>query len=153
MPVDVGREAPDFELRDQHGQPVRLSDYRGKKGVLVVFYPSSFTRVCGAELSALRDDLPSFRNEDTALLAVSCDAPPVQRRWAEEEGYDFPLLSDFWPHGQVARAYGVFDERLGVALRGTFVIDRDGVVRYRTLNTVAEARDPAEYRVALAALG
>lgn len=152
MPVDVGQEAPDFELRDQHGQPVRLSDYRGKKHVVVVFYPWSFTRVCGAELCALRDDLPSFQNEGTQVLAVSCDSPPVQRRWAEDEGYEFPVLSDFWPHGQVARTYGVFDERLGVALRGTFVIDRDGVVRYATLKPVPEARDQAEYTRVLADL-
>lgn len=151
-PIRVGHQAPDFELPDQHGQPVRLSDYRGKKNVVVVFYPLTFTRVCQAEMCALRDDLPSFHNEHTQLLAVSCEPSPTHRRWAEEQSYGFPLLADFWPHGQAARAYGVFDERLGVALRGTFILDRDGIVRYTAVNAMSDARDQQEYEKVLAEL-
>ena len=152
-PVDVGDEAPDFELRDQHNQPVRLSDYRGKRHVTVLFYLWAFSTVCDRELCAIRDDLAAFHNERAALLAVSCDAPPVHRRQVEEDGYAFPLLSDFWPHGEVAGRYGVFDRRFGVARRATFLVDRDGFVRYATVNEVAEPRDPAALKAAIAALG
>ncbi len=152
MPVDLGAQAPDFELRDQHNQPVRLADYRGKRHVTVVFYLMAFSRICDRELGGLRDDLAAFDNDEAALLAVSCDAPATHRRQAEEDGYRFPLLSDFWPHGDVARRYGVFDERFGVARRATFLVDRDGVVRYRTVNGIADARDLDELKEALASL-
>jgi mycoredoxin-dependent peroxiredoxin len=151
--IQVGDEAPDFELRDQHGQPVRLSDYRGKKAVVLVFYPFAFTKTCQGELCSLRDDLGTFANEEAQLLTVSVDSPAAHRAWGEQQGYTFPLLADFWPHGEVARAYGVFDERFGVALRGTFVIDTEGVVRYRVVNPISEARDQEEVAKVLAELG
>ena len=151
--AEIGRPAPDFELADQHGTPVRLSSFRGRRNVVLVFYPWSFSSVCGGELAALRDDAGSFVNDTTQLLAVSADSKFVQRAFAERDGYEFPLLADFWPHGGVARAYGVFDETLGAALRGTFVIDRDGVLRWSVLNCIPDARDPADYRRALAELG
>lgn len=152
MPVETGVIAPDFELPDQSNQPVKLSDFRGKKHVVLLFYPLSFTRVCSNELCTLRDDLDAYQNDAAQLLAVSVDSPPVHRRFAESEGFDFPLLADFWPHGEVARRYGVFDEDFGVALRGTFVIDTDGVVRYTTVNAVPDARDPEEVKAVLAQL-
>jgi peroxiredoxin len=152
MSVEVGQEAPDFELRDQHGQPVRLSDYRGKRNVVLVFYPFSFSRTCEGELCSLRDEFDDFVGADAQVLAVSVDSPFVQRRWAEDKGYQFPVLADFWPHGAVARGYGVFDEQLGVAHRGTFVIDRDGVVRWQTRSAISDARDQSAYKDALAAL-
>jgi mycoredoxin-dependent peroxiredoxin len=152
MPLEVGQEAPDFELPDQHRQPVRLSDYKGKKNVVIVFYPLSFTGVCEGEMCGLRDDLSAWQNDDAQLLAVSVDSPAVHKQWAEQQGFDFPLLSDFWPHGEVARRYGVFDDGIGVALRGTFICDRDGVVRYRTVNAVPDARDQEEYKRVLAEL-
>jgi peroxiredoxin len=153
MAVDVGDEAPDFELKDQTGQPVRLSDYRGKKAVVLVFYPFTFTGVCEGELCSIRDEIDVFQSEDVQTLAVSVDSPFAHRVWAEQQGYQFPLLSDFWPHGEVARAYGVFDEALGCALRGTFVIDRDGVVTYTVVNGLPDARDQQAYKDALAAVG
>ncbi|GCE01229.1 peroxiredoxin [Embleya hyalina] len=152
MTVEIGSEAPDFELRNQHGECVRLADFRGEKNVLLVFYPFAFTSVCTAELGALRDGLPAFRNDDAQVLAVSCDAPFSLRVFAEAEGYEFPLLSDFWPHGAAARAYGVFAEDKGCALRASFVIDRDGVIRWSVVNAMPDARDRTEYHRALAAL-
>jgi mycoredoxin-dependent peroxiredoxin len=151
--VQIGQQAPDFELRDQTGQPVRLSDYRGKKAVLLVFYPASFTGVCEAELCGIRDSMDVYRNEQVETLAISVDAPPAHQRWAREQGFDFPLLSDFWPHGEVARIYGVFDERLGVAMRGTFLVDRDGEVVYTDRNPLAEERDQETWMTALREVG
>jgi mycoredoxin-dependent peroxiredoxin len=153
MSVSIGDDAPDFELKDQTGQPVRLSDYRGKKAVVLVFYPASFTGVCESELCAIRDRLDTFRNDDVETLAVSVDSPPAHRRWAEEQGFDFPLLSDFWPHGEVARIYDVFDEQLGIAVRGTFIVDRSGKVIYTDRNPIPEARDPETWQTALEEIG
>jgi peroxiredoxin len=150
--VAVGDEAPDFTLRDQHNQEVTLSSFRGRQAVVLVFYPLTFTAICGGEMCALREDLAAFQNEGAQLLAVSVDSVHAHRVWAEQEGFAFPLLADFWPHGQVARDYGVFDDALGFALRGTFVIDRDGVVRWKVVHGVRDARDLEDYRGALAAL-
>jgi len=148
----VGELAPDFELVDQHGTPVRLSSFRGHRNVLLVFYPWSLSRVCTGELCVLRDDLASFQNDDAQLLAVSIDSKYVQREFADREGFEFPVLADFWPHGEVARRYGVFDDVAGVALRGTFVIDRKGIVRWSVLRAIPDARDAQDYRGALAEL-
>jgi mycoredoxin-dependent peroxiredoxin len=148
----VGELAPDFELLDQHGTPVRLSSFRGRRNVLLVFYPWSFSGVCTGELCVLRDDLGSFQNDDAQLLAVSIDSKYVQRVFADREGFEFPVLADFWPHGEVAQRYGVFDDVAGAALRGTFVIDREGIVRWSVLRGIPQARDPQEYRRVLAEL-
>lgn len=152
MQAAVGQPAPDFELRNQHREKIRLSQFRGERNVVVVFYPFSFTGVCTGELCSLRDDIADFDNDDVTLLAISCDSAAVQARFAEAEGYTFSVLSDFWPHGAVAQAYGVFDERLGCPLRGTFVIDREGIIRWSTVNAIPDARELDDYREALAAL-
>jgi mycoredoxin-dependent peroxiredoxin len=152
MPVEIGQEAPDFVLKDQDGATRRLSDFRGDKHVVVVFYPLAFSGICTAELCQLRDDLPAFENDDVATVAVSVDSPYVLRAFADKQGYRFTLLSDFWPHGATARAYGVFNEERGFANRGTFIVDKQGVVRYLTVHQPAEPRDPEEYRKALAGL-
>ncbi|MEU6779518.1 peroxiredoxin [Nonomuraea angiospora] len=144
-PAEVGALAPDFELQDQHGTPVSLAQFRGTK-VVLVFYPLAFSGICHGELSALRDQ-PLDRAQ---LLTVSVDSMFTHRAWADREGYTFPLLSDFWPHGQVARAYGVFDEAKGFALRGTFIIDGEGVIRWSVVNPTSAARDIADYAKALA---
>ena len=150
--VAVGTEAPDFELRDQHAQSHRLSSYRGEKNVVLVFYPFAFTGVCTGELCAIRDELSTLQDDNTVVLAVSCDTVPTLRVFAEREGFDYPLLSDYWPHGEVAKAYGVFNEALGAAERGTFIIDKQGVVRWTVHNAVPDARDLADYQKALAEL-
>ncbi|MGW7051308.1 peroxiredoxin [Streptomyces sp. NPDC054887] len=148
MAIEVGTPAPDFVLKDNHGRTVRLSDFRDPgdaRNVVLLFYPFAFTGVCTGELRALNDDLARFVNDDVQLLAVSTDSIHTLRVYAEQEGFEYPLLSDFWPHGAASRAYGVFDEHKGCAVRGTFVIDRAGVVRWSVLNAMSDARDPAEY--------
>jgi peroxiredoxin (alkyl hydroperoxide reductase subunit C) len=152
MPIQVGEEAPDFELKDQDGQARRLSEFRDKKNVVLVFYPLAFSGICTSELCQLRDDLTSFDNEETTTVGVSVDSPYVLKAFAEREGYGFRLLSDFWPHGAVARTYGVFNEERGFAIRGTFIVDKRGVVRHTVVHQPSEARDPEEYRRALAEL-
>jgi mycoredoxin-dependent peroxiredoxin len=152
MAVEVGDQAPDFELKDQHGTPVRLSSLRGKKNVVLVFYPLAFSGVCTGELRSLRDEFPEVNRDDVELLTVSVDSGFTHRAWADAEHYNFELLSDFWPHGSVAKSYGVFDETMGVATRGTFIIDKEGVVRWKVVNPIPQARDIAEYQKALAAL-
>lgn len=145
----IGTEAPDFEVRDQHGQPWRLSDYRGKKNVVLVFIPFAFSRGCTGELCAIGEDLSEFQNDDTQVVSISCDSPFTLKAWAEKERYDFPMLSDFWPHGGVSSLYGVFDERVGSATRSTFLIDREGVLRWKVLNGW-DLRDTDSYKAALA---
>jgi peroxiredoxin len=149
MAIQVGEKAPDFELKDNHGRTVKLSDFRGDKNVVVLFYPFAFTGVCTGELCEVRDNLPKFADRDTAVLAVSNDSIHTLRVFAEQEGLEYPLLSDFWPHGEVSRAYGVFDEDKGCAVRGTFVIDKEGVVRWTVVNALPDARDLNEYVKAL----
>jgi peroxiredoxin len=152
MAVEVGQEAPDFELKDQHGKLVRLSSFRGEKNVVLVFYPLAFSGVCTGELCALRDEFPEVSREDVELLTVSVDSTFVLRKWSDTENFGFGLLSDFWPHGGAATLYGVFDEDKGVATRGTFVIDKSGVVRWKVVNPIPQARDIAEYQKAIADL-
>ena len=152
MAIDVGDEAPDFELEDQDRQKVRLSSFRGAKTVVVVFYPLAFTGTCQAELCAIRDAIEDFSSDEVQTLAISCDSGPVHAKWAAEQGYTFPLLADFWPHGEVARAYGVLQEDIGLALRGTFIVDKQGRVAYRVVNGIPHARDLEEYRTVLAGL-
>ncbi len=152
MAIEVGDQAPDFELLDQHRNPVRLSSFRGDKNVIVVFYPLAFTGVCQGEMCAIRDSLADFSSGDVQTLAISVDSGAVHAQWAAEQGYTFPLLSDFWPHGAVARSYGVLQEELGLALRGTFIVDRQGKVAYKVVNAVPDARDLDHYRAVLATL-
>lgn len=149
MAIQVGDKAPDFELKDNHGATVRLSDFRGRKNVVVLFYPFAFTGVCTGELCEVRDHLPQFSDRETEVLAVSNDSIHTLRVFAEQENLEYPLLSDFWPHGNVSRAYGVFDEDKGCAVRGTFIIDKEGVVRWTVVNALPDARDLTEYVKAL----
>jgi peroxiredoxin len=153
MPAEIGQPAPEFTLKDQNGNDVALADFRDTKAVALVFYPFTFTGVCEGELCRLRDDYSQFEEAGVQVLAVSCDSRHAQRVWAEQQGYTFPVLSDFWPHGAVARAYGVFNEELGCAIRATFVIGRDGVIvdEFRT-ESLGEARAASRYTEALAKL-
>lgn len=150
--LTVGTAAPDFTLRDQNQQPVTLRDFRGDKNVLVVFFPLAFTGICQGELDQLRDHLPSYANDDSAVLTISVGPPPTHKVWAVESGFLFPVLSDFWPHGAVSQAYGVFNDETGFANRGTFVVDRSGIIRFAEMKQPGEARDPRVWIDALAAL-
>ncbi len=152
MALEIGTAAPDFAVKDQHGQVVSLSSFKGQKNVVLLFYPFSFTGTCTGELCAMRDDLSAFQNDDAELLAVSCDSPFTQRVFAEKEGYNFPVLSDFWPHGAVATAYGIFNEEKGCAIRATFIIDKEGIIRWTVINGMGDARNAGDYKTALAAL-
>lgn len=152
MAIDVGDEAPDFELMDQDRNPVRLSSFRGRKSVVVVFYPLAFTGVCQGEMCAIRDSIADFDSDDVQTLAISVDSGPVHAKWAAEQGYTFPLLADFWPHGEVARSYGVLQEDIGLALRGTFIVDKQGTVAYKVVNAIPDPRDLDDYRKVLADL-
>jgi peroxiredoxin len=152
MAVEIGDQAPDFELKDQHGTPVRLSSFRGSKNVVLVFYPLAFSGVCTGELCAMRDEFPEVTRDDVELLTVSVDSTYALRSWSDQENFGFGLLSDFWPHGAVAKLYGVFEENMGIATRGTFIIGKDGAVRWKVVNPIPQARDIAEYQKALAAL-
>ncbi|WP_026542348.1 peroxiredoxin [Paenarthrobacter nicotinovorans] len=146
-----GQPAPDFELVNQFGEPVRLSNYRDRN-VVVVFYPFAFSGICTGELCEIRDNIAAFEDSNAVVLAVSVDSKFTLRAYAQQESYGFDLLADFWPHGAVARTYGVFDDVSGMALRGTFIIDAEGIIRYVVVNPRGQARDLAEYRQALAAL-
>jgi peroxiredoxin (alkyl hydroperoxide reductase subunit C) len=150
--LEPGTEAPDFTLKDQNGQPVSLSDFRAAKDVLLVFFPLAFTGICQGELDEIRDKLPSYQNDDTATLAISVGPPPTHKVWATQSGFTFPVLADFWPHGAVATAYGVFNSDAGFANRGTFVVDRSGIIRFAEMKEPGEARDQAVWTDALSAL-
>jgi mycoredoxin-dependent peroxiredoxin len=150
--LEVGDTAPDFTLKDQHNGEVTLASFKGNQAVVLLFYPATFTGVCRGELRAVQDDLATFQNDKVQVLAVSVDSPFSNKVWAEQEGFTFPILSDFWPHGAVAQAYGVFNDVVGRATRGTFVIDREGVVRWVVVNAIPDARDHSEYATVLATL-
>ena len=147
----VGESAPDFELVNQFGEPVRLSALRGQN-VVLVFYPFAFSGICTGELCEIRDNLAVFEDARATVLAVSVDSKFSLRAYAEKEAYGFDLLADFWPHGAVANAYGVFDPESGMAKRGTFIIDATGTIRYVVVNPRGQARELAEYREVLAGL-
>jgi len=151
-PLGVGDAAPDFTLQDQNGVHTTLSAFRGRKAVVIVFYPFAFSGICTGELCEIRDNLGAFVSDEVQVLTVSCDPIFSLRAWADKEGYFFPLLSDFWPHGAVARSYGVFSEEGGMAIRGTFLVDVDGVIRWTLVNGPGEGRDFAGYHAALAEL-
>jgi peroxiredoxin (alkyl hydroperoxide reductase subunit C) len=152
MAPEVGTEAPDFTLKDQNNQQVTLSSFRGERNVLVVFYPFAFSGTCTGEMCAIRDDLSAFQNDDVQVLAVSVDHVYALKAWALDQGYEFPMLSDFWPHGEVAQRYGVFNSDRGMAVRGTFLVDRTGIVRFAEVNQPGEPRDQEAWKKALAAL-
>lgn len=141
MELSVGAEAPDFTLRDQFGQDVTLSSFRGQKSVLLMFYPWAFSNVCTGEMQGIRSRLAEFLTFDTEVLGISIDHVYTLRTFSDEAGINFPLLADFWPHGEVAQAYGVFDENIGVARRSSYVIDKDGKVSWSIHNSLGDSRD------------
>jgi peroxiredoxin len=153
MAAEVGKPAPDFTLKNQAGDDVTLSSFKGERAVALHFYPFTFTGVCEGELCRIRDDYGDFERAGVQVLAVSCDSRHAQRVWAEQQGFTFPVLSDFWPHGAVAKEYGVFNDQLGCAIRATFLIDKKGVIvdEFRT-DSLGTAREPERYAAALGKL-
>ena len=152
MTLIIGDHAPDFELINQYGETVKLSDFRGKKPVVLVFYPLSFSGICTGELCEIRDNFAKFDKENVELLAISVDSKFVQKQFAEHEGYKFSVLADFWPHGAVAQAYGVFLEEAGISNRATFVINIEGELVAKFVTAPGQARSLDEYDRALASL-
>jgi mycoredoxin-dependent peroxiredoxin len=147
--AQIGAAAPELALRDQHGQEQTLAARLGTRNVLLVFYPFAFTGVCTGELRALADHAGAWDDLRTDVIAVSCDSVPALRAFAEQEKLDFPLASDGWPHGKVAMSYDAFDSSLGCARRATYVIDRDGIIRWAVCTAIPHARNVADYLEAL----
>ncbi len=153
MTLATGSEAPEFTLKDQDGNDVTLSSFRDDQNVVLVFYPFTFSGICQGELCSLRDDLSEYESARAQVLAISCDSRHAQKQWAQQQSFTFPVLSDFWPHGAVARAYGVFNEQLGCANRATFVIDKSGrIVDVFESPNLGTPREKAAYQAALAKL-
>ncbi|MCU1585302.1 MAG: peroxiredoxin [Microbacteriaceae bacterium] len=152
MALENDTHAPDFELPNQFGEHIRLSDFRHKKPVALVFFPLAFSSTCTSELCELRDNLALFSDKSIELLGISVDSKATQRAFAEAEGYKFNLLADFWPHGSVAKEYGVFLPEKGFANRASFLIDTNGIIRASFVTAPGEARSMAAYRAALAEL-
>jgi peroxiredoxin len=128
MVVRTGDQAPEFDLAVSHEERVRLSDFRGRSNVLLVFHPFAFTQVCEDEARDLQENLQSFRDAQTEIVFVSCDPYPARQAWRAELGAEYTFASDFWPHGAAARAYGVFNDETGAPHRGTFLLDQSGTV-------------------------
>ena len=152
MLVDLGCTAPDFTLKDQDNSEVALSCFRGKSAVLLVFYPFAFSRICTGELCQLRDDLAIYSDAGVEVLAISTDPTYSLKAYAAKEGYRFTMLSDFWPHGEVAREYGVFNEKAGTAVRGTFLVDSAGLVAFAEVHRAGEPRDQSAWQRAVEAI-
>ena len=151
--LEVGAEAPDFELRDQHGQRVRLSSFRGSRAVVLVFFPAAFSPVCSSELAALQGTWPALDRPDVELVTVSCDPMATLRTYADQQGIGYRMLSDFWPHGEVSTAYDVFDRDFGCSKRSTFIVDQDGRVRWLVHSAMPDPRSIDDYVGALDFLG
>ncbi|GAA3823002.1 peroxiredoxin [Nocardioides panacisoli] len=143
--LELGGPAPDFTLRDQFGQDVTLSAFRGQKAVLLMFYPFAFSGVCTGEMASIKARLDEFITFDSEVLAISCDPVYALRAWADADGLNFPLLSDFWPHGAVAASYGVLDDRTGAARRSSYVVDRAGNLAWAVHNANPDGRDLDEH--------
>ena len=153
MTAEIGQDAPDFTLKSHTGEEVTLSQFRGKKSVVLVFHPFAFTGICEGELCAIRDDYTAFESAGAQVMAISTDPSPAQKMWADQQGWTFPTLSDFWPHGEVAKAYGAFNDEKGCAMRVTVVIGKDGkIVDKFESGGITEARSSERYEEAMTKL-
>ena len=148
--LEVGASAPDFTCKDQNGRPVSLAGFRGVKNLLLVFFPLAFTGICQGELDYVQERLAAFQSDEMVTMAISVGPPPTHKVWATSSGFTFPVLSDFWPHGAVASAYGVFNPVAGYANRGTFLVDRSGVIAFADCKEPGEGRDESVWTAALA---
>ena len=140
MTITTGDRAPEFDLEETHERRVRLSDFRGKRNVLLVFHPFAFTAVCEEEALDLQENLESFRDANTEVVFVSCDTSAARQAWRRQLGAEFIFASDFWGHGEVARAYDVFNEETGAPIRGTFLIDVEGTVIWSLVTDASTRR-------------
>jgi peroxiredoxin len=138
--IGIGERAPEFDLEGAWPDRVRLSDFRGRSNVLLVFHPFAFTDLCSEEALDLQENLGAFRNANTEVVLVSCDTSAARQAWKEQLGLEYVVASDFWPHGAAAKAYGVFNEANGAPFRGTFLIDAEGTVVWSLVNDVDTRR-------------
>lgn len=152
MAIETGDQAPDFTLPRAGGGTVSLSDAWNEGPVVLVFFPFAFSGRCQGELCELRDNIGVFDDAKVRIIGISVDSHHSLHAWAEEQGYGFDLVSDFWPHGDVAQAFGVFRRDRGIADRASFLIDRGGVVRWSVVTDPATSRPLEGYRAAIAAL-
>ena len=154
MPLKAGDEAPDFELRSHRGGTIKLSDFRGKKNVVLAFHPLAFTPVCANQMCGYESDLQRFTSADTVVLGLSIDPVGDHQRWAKDIGrISFDLLSDSYPHGEVAQKYGVFREKDGISERAVFLIDKQGRVRWSKVYDIPELPKNEELLAAVDGLG
>lgn len=150
--MTIGTPAPPFELRDQNKELVSLESLKGSK-TLIVFMPFPFTGICDGETCAIRDHLTQLNDLESNVVIITVHAVPVAKKWSDENGFTFPVLSDYWPHGEVSKSYGAFNETVGAANRYTFVLDADGIVRdVINTETLGVAREFDAYVEALGAL-
>ncbi|MBN2177577.1 MAG: redoxin domain-containing protein [Demequinaceae bacterium] len=144
----VGRLAPDFTLTNTQGKPITLTDLRGTP-VLLVFAPWATSEDCTKELCEIRDSGELKKARNVHILVVSCESLPALKLWGEIHHYQGDLLSDFWPHGEVARWYGIFNPRRGISVRASFLIAADGVVKWAVVHAPDDPRDIDEYMAAI----
>ncbi len=147
--TEIGQLAPDFTLKNQDDENVTLSHFRGKKNVVLVFYVGAFSSICTNEFKSLAQNGTRYDAEDAVVLGVSCDTKWTLKAFKEANTFPATFLADFWPHGEVAKRYGVFVEQLGFAKRGTFIIDKDGVIQGKVVHEPLNPRDEAAYFTAL----
>lgn len=149
MPLEIGTPAPDFTLLNQNREPVSLDDLKGSRSV-IVFIPFAFTRTCEGELCQIRDEYALFNESNTTVVAITCNTLHANRVWSNQQGFQFDILSDFWPHGSVSRKYDTFNEGYGYAERSTYFLDEEGIITAVThSDQLGEARDFEDYRAAL----
>lgn len=152
MPAEVGKPAPDFSLRDHQGNTVTLDDLKGQKSI-VAFIPFPHTGICDSEACALRDDYTALSADGSKVVIITVHASPLNKHWAEQNNIPFPVLSDFWPHGAVAQAFGCFNQQVGTAMRASYVLDKDGIVReIIQTGSLGEQRDHGAYATALSSI-
>ncbi|MGB8706490.1 MAG: redoxin domain-containing protein [Dehalococcoidia bacterium] len=142
--VKNGDVAPDFVLRDQNGKEFKLSDFRGKR-VLLSFHPAAWTRVCSLQMQSLEANKDIFESLNTVAVGVSVDTIPSKRAWAKELGITSTrLLADFWPHGHVAKLYGIFREQDGISERANIILDEAGKVIFFKIYEISQLPDIQE---------
>jgi peroxiredoxin len=150
MALRAGEAAPDFELTNHRRSPVKLSDFKGKKNVVLAFHPMAFTPVCANQMSGLETDLQRFEQADAVVFGISTDPQPSKAGWATAlGGISFDMLSDFHPHGAVSQQYDVYNEKDGVSARAVFVIDKQGGIVWSKLYEMSQQPDNGEILAAL----
>ncbi len=144
MTVQAGEKAKEFALDDQNEKEIHISDFRGKK-VLLSFHPLAWTAVCAEQMKSLEKNRTRFEKLDTVALGLSVDTVPSKKAWAKEIGIkNTRLLSDFWPHGEVAKLYGIFREKDGVSERANIIVDENGKVVFVKVYPISQLPDIEE---------